>query len=133
GIGQGGEQRLRFGYLGEFQGRRKAFERRCEHSVRLASAAGRLIKLRQRQRRLQLEALRRLLLRDGDGGEEGFFSPPRVRWTVLQQYLATDAVEESVGPVCPHLRGKCHRCINPGKRGWRAVILLCFNLGKKPL
>ena len=30
-----------------------------------------LIKLRQRQRREQLEAFRLLLLRDGDGGEEG--------------------------------------------------------------
>jgi hypothetical protein len=63
---------LRFRDLGEFRRRREAFERRREDGGRPGGAAARLIKLRQRQRRAQLEAPRLLLLRDGDGGEEGY-------------------------------------------------------------
>ena len=52
--------------------RRKAFKRRCEHEMRVGGTSVRLIKLRQRERRTQLEASRLLLLRDSDGREEGF-------------------------------------------------------------
>jgi len=48
--------------------RRKAIERGREDSAGFSGAAGRLIKLRQRQRRAQFEAARSLLLRDRDGG-----------------------------------------------------------------
>jgi hypothetical protein len=47
------EQRLRFGDLGHLRRRRKAFERGGENGVGLSEAAGRLIELRQLQRRLQ--------------------------------------------------------------------------------
>ncbi len=39
----------------------------------LDGAVGRLVELRQRERRAQFEAARALLLRDGDGGQEGLF------------------------------------------------------------
>ena len=61
--------------LWKFWRRRKAFERGRENGVGVGGAAGRLIELRQRQRRAQLEAPRLLLLRDRDGGEEGFLAP----------------------------------------------------------
>jgi len=66
--------------LRKFRRWRKAFERRREYGLRVNSATGRLIKLRQNQRRAQLEALGHLLLRDGNGGEEGFLRQRRVRW-----------------------------------------------------
>jgi hypothetical protein len=45
------EQRLRFRDLVKFRRRRKAFQRRRENRVCVCGAAGRLVKLRQRQRR----------------------------------------------------------------------------------
>ena len=51
-------------------------------------AAGRLIELGQRQRRAQFEAARALLLRDGDGGQEGFFRRRGVGGIALQQHFA---------------------------------------------
>jgi hypothetical protein len=72
-IAAGSEQRLRFCDFRKLRRRRKAFKRRGEDGVRLGSAADALIKLRQRERRAQLETFCLLLLRDGDGGEEGFF------------------------------------------------------------
>ena len=54
------EQRLRLGDLGHFRGRRKAFERGREDGVGIGGAAGRLIELRQRERRAQFETARRL-------------------------------------------------------------------------
>ena len=70
--------------------------------MRFSGARSRLIKLRQRQRRTQLEAFGLLLLRDGDGGEESLLSGRRVRRIALQQNLAADAVQER---VCPALLG----------------------------
>ena len=67
------QQRLRLGDLRHFGRRRKAFERRREDGVGVGGAAGRLIELRQRQRRAQFKTARPLLLRDRDGGQEGFF------------------------------------------------------------
>ena len=60
------EQRLRLGDLGHFRRRRKAFERRREDGVSFDGAAGRLIELRERQRRSQAPAAGALLLRYGD-------------------------------------------------------------------
>ena len=65
----------------------------------VGGAAGRLIKLRQRQRRAQLEAPRLLLLRDGDGGEEGFLGRRRIRRIALEQNLAADAMALRVKPT----------------------------------
>ena len=41
--------------------------------MRLGGASGRLIELGERKRGAQFEAARALLLRDGDGGQEGLF------------------------------------------------------------
>ena len=51
-------------------------------------AGGRLVELGQRQRRAQFEAARSLLLRDGDGGQEGFFRRRGVGGVALQQDFA---------------------------------------------
>ena len=65
----------------------------------VGGAAGRLIKLRQRECGAQLEAPRLLLLRDGDGGEEGFFRRCGVRRISLDQKFAADAMQFGVGPA----------------------------------
>jgi hypothetical protein len=67
-----GEKRLRLGDLREFRRRRKAFERWCQNRMRVGGTVDRLIKLRQRQRRLEFEAFGFLLLRNGDSGVESF-------------------------------------------------------------
>jgi hypothetical protein len=46
GFREHAEERLRFFYLVEFRRRRKAFERRCEHGVRVSGTPGRSVKLR---------------------------------------------------------------------------------------
>ncbi len=86
------EQRLSLGDLRKLRRRRKALQRRLENVVGVACAARGLIELGERQRGAQLEAAGLLLLRDGDGGEEGGFSgagsaefclkriSPRMRW-----------------------------------------------------
>ena len=66
------QQRLRLCDLGHFWRRREAFERRREDGVRFGGAAGRLVELRERQRRAQTPTARALLLCDGEGGLEGF-------------------------------------------------------------
>jgi hypothetical protein len=48
---------------------------------------------------LQLEALRFLLPRDGDGGGEGFFGRGGVSGTSLRENLAADALEKRFDPV----------------------------------
>jgi hypothetical protein len=57
--------------------------------VRLGGAAGRLIEPGERQRRAQAEALRSLLLCDGDGSQEGFFRRSWVGGVALQQGFAS--------------------------------------------
>ncbi len=58
-------------------------------------AAGRLVELRERERRAQFEAARALLLRDGDGGQERFLRGRRVGGIVLKlkQHFAADAMQ----------------------------------------
>ena len=82
------QQRLRLGDLGHFGRRRKAFERRREDGVGVGGAAGRLVELGERERRAQFEAARALLLRDGDGGQEGFFRRRGVGGVALEQDFA---------------------------------------------
>ena len=82
------EQRLRLGDLRHFRRRRKAFERGREDGVGVGGAAGRLVELGERQRRAQFEAARALLLRDGDGGQEGFFRGRGVGGVALEQDFA---------------------------------------------
>ena len=54
----------------------------------VGGAAGRLVELGERQRRAQFEAARALLLRDGDGGQEGFFRGRGVGGVALEQDFA---------------------------------------------
>ena len=62
------EQRLRLRNLRHFRGRRKAFERGREDGLRVVPAAGRLVKLGERERGQQRIAARALPVGDGDGG-----------------------------------------------------------------
>ena len=82
------EQRLRLRDLRHLRRRRKAFERRREDRVGVGGAVGRLIELGERKRGAQFEAARALLLRDGDGGQEGFFRRRGVGGVALEQDLA---------------------------------------------
>jgi hypothetical protein len=79
--------------------RRKAFERWRQHGISVGGAAGRPTKLREGKRRAQLEAFRFLLLRDGDGSEEGILRWRRVRRVALEENLAADAVQEGLDPM----------------------------------
>ena len=54
------------------------------------------VNLSQRERRAQLETLRLLLLRDGEGCEEGFLSRRYIRLIALEQNLAAYLVQESI-------------------------------------
>ena len=72
----------------EKEGTRPLFERRREDGVGVGGAAGRLVELGERERRAQFEAARALLLRDGDGGQEGFFRGRGVGGVALQQDFA---------------------------------------------
>src|ERR1700739_1645346 len=87
------EQRLGLRDRRKLRRRRKALQRRAQDVVGVDRAAGGLIEFGQRQRGAQLEAAGLLLLRDGDGGEEGGFGAggggggvrvrsisPRMRW-----------------------------------------------------
>ncbi len=87
-FGQRREQRLRLGDLWHFRRRRKAFERGREDGVGFGGAGGRLIELGERKRRAQFETARALLLRDGDGGQEGFFRRRGVGGIALEQDFA---------------------------------------------
>jgi hypothetical protein len=69
-------QRLRD--LRELRGRRKAFERRSKHGVRVGGACGRLVEFCQRQSCAQFEATGGLMLRYRNRGQEGFLSWRRV-------------------------------------------------------
>ena len=58
----------------------------------VGDAIGRLIELRQRERRAQLEALCLLMLRNSDGGQERFLGRRLVSRIGLQEDFAADAV-----------------------------------------
>ena len=83
----------------------------------VGGAAGRLIELGERQRRAQFEAARALLLRDGDGGQEGFLGGRGVGGIALQQDVAADAMQVGV----ESRDGRCGRTSPALRRGsrWR--------------
>jgi hypothetical protein len=89
-------ERLRFGNLGHFRSRRKAFERRRENRVGVKRAAGQLVEFGEREGRVQLVAARALLLRNGDGGLEGLFGGRAVGGITFEQEVAAKAMEEGV-------------------------------------
>ena len=96
------QQRLRLGDLRHFWRRRKAFERGREHGVGFGGAVGRLIELGKRQRRAQSEAARALLLRDRDGGQEGFLRGRGVRGVALEQDFAARPMLFGLEGAVPH-------------------------------
>jgi hypothetical protein len=97
---------LRFRDLGKFRGRRKTFERRSEHGMRIGWPAVRLIKLGQGKRCAQFKTPCFLLLGEGDCGEQCILGRRRIRRIALEQNLAAQAIQESVAPVFFCLTGK---------------------------
>jgi hypothetical protein len=86
------QQRLRLGDLKHFRRGSEAFERRCEHGVRLRVTAGAAIELGHRQRRAQTPAPRALLLGDRDGGQERFFRRRGIGRVAFPQEFASRAM-----------------------------------------
>src|SRR5215469_15299908 len=89
---QRAKKRLRFRDLGKFWARRKAVQRRREQGMSIGGSVRRVIELRQRERRAQLETARLLLLRDGDCREERILGRGRIRRIALEQNLAAQTV-----------------------------------------
>src|SRR5271170_1806432 len=98
-MGERLEQRLRVRNLREFRRRRKSLQRRPQQVVGIDPAAGGLVELGQRQRGAQLEAAGLLLLRYGDGGEEGRFGGSGVGGVLFEEDFAADAMQASVEPM----------------------------------
>ena len=69
--------------------------------MRLGGAAGQLGESREPKRREQLEAARSLLLRNSDGGPEGFLGGGGIGRIAFQQNVAAQTIE--VG-LCPSLQ-----------------------------
>ena len=92
---------------------------------------GRLIELRQPERRLELKAPRLLLLCNRDGGEERFLRWRSIRRIALEQNLAADAVEERIGPMFAGLARERQRFVNPRQGFFR--VLSGLNLREKTL
>ena len=69
--------------------------------MRVSGTPSRLIELRERKGRLQLESLCPLGPRDGDGSEESLLSGSRYLPVALQKYFPAQPVEEDVARVAP--------------------------------
>ena len=82
-----------------------------------------MIELRQRQRRAQLEAARFLLLRDGDGGEEGGFGGGGVGGVLFEEDFAANAVEFGVEPMLSGLARERQRFVYHRQGGLRPFPL----------
>jgi hypothetical protein len=96
--------------------------------VGFGGAVGRLAELRERQRRLQFEAARLLLLRDGDCREKSLLGRRFIRRTALEENLAAQTMQESIAPVFSILACESQRCVDLGQ-GSRCAAL-SFDLGK---
>ena len=83
----------------------------------VGGAAGRLIKLRQRERRAQFETPRLLLLRNRDGGEQGFLDRHGVRRIALPQNVAADAMRFRRAPALPVPLDFCDDAVDGCERG----------------
>ena len=95
-------------------------------------AAGGLIELGERQRGAQLEAAGLLLLRDGDGGEEGGFGGGGVGGVLFEEDFAANAMESGVEPMLSGLARQRQRFVDPGQGGFRAFPL-GFDFREQPL
>ena len=96
--------------------------------MRVGGTSGRLIKLRQRERRTQLEASRLLLLRDSDCREEGFLGRCDVNWIALEQYFTPDAMGLGFEPTVASPLGLCEGAIDSCVRGFELPFFR-LNLG----
>ena len=74
-------------------------------------AAAGLVEPGQRERGAQLEAAGLLLLRDGDGGEEGGFGGGGIGGVLFEEDFAARAVEFGVEPTLPRALGIGERSI----------------------
>ena len=79
-----------------------------------------MIDLRDLQRRLQAEAARALLSRDGDGGEIGFLGAGGMSGIGLQEDVAADAVQMGVGKDLSGPRGQRQRLVDARQGRGRA-------------
>ena len=73
-----------------------------------------------------------MLLRDGDGGEEGGFGGGGVGGVLFEEDFAANAVEAGVEPIRSGLARQRQRFIDPGQRGFRALPL-GFDFREHPL
>jgi hypothetical protein len=91
----------RFGVpdLWKFRCARKPFESGCEDHTGFHIAVRRSIERRQAEGSSQLEALRLLALRDGDGGMKRFFDRRSIGRIAFEQDLAADAVQLRLVPA----------------------------------
>ena len=119
-MGERLEQRLRLGDLRELRRRRKACQRRPQDVVGVDRAARGLVELGEGQRGAQLEAAGLLLLRDGDGGEEGGLGGGGVDGVLRAEYFTADAMESGVEPVLSGLARQHQRFIDAAKGGFGA-------------
>src|ERR1700735_5532294 len=117
------EQRLGLRDRRKLRRPRKALQRRAEHVVGGYKAAAGLIELGERQRGAQFEAAGLLLLRDGDGGEEGGFGGGGVGGVLFEQDFAADAVEAGVEPMLSGLARKRQRFVYPRPGGFQVSPL----------
>jgi hypothetical protein len=98
--------------------------------VCIGGATGRLVKLCQRQRRVQLETSRLLLLRDGDGRQERFLGWRGIRRIALEQNIAADAVALSIKPTLSRVLAIGDNAVDSGE-GSLDLARFHFPLGQR--
>ena len=98
----------------------------------VGGAAGRLIELGERQRRAQFEAARALLLRDGDGGQEGFFRRRGVGGVALEQDFAARPMQFRFERAIAGALARRQRFVENGERAVR-IARARFGLGQRDL
>ena len=126
------QQRLRLGDLRHFGRRREAFERRREDGVGVGGAAGRLVELGERKRGAQFEAARALLLRDRDGGQEGFFRRRGVGGVALEQDFAARPMQFRFERAIAGAVGRRQRFVED-RKGAVGIARPGFGLGQRDL
>ncbi len=131
-MGERHEQRLRLGDLRGLRRPRKARQRCPQGVLGVDRAACGLIELGEGQRGAQLEGAGLLLLRDGDGGEEGGLGGGGVGGVLRAEDFAADTMESGVEPMLSGLAPQRQRFVNAAKGGFCAARL-GFDLGEQPL
>ncbi len=98
----------------------------------VGGARGRLIELRQRQRRAQFEAARGLLLCDRDGGQEGLFRGRGVGGVALQQNFAARPMQFRFERAMAHAIARRHRFVED-RNGAVGIARPRFGPGQRDL